>query len=133
MHPKCLVVFVLSCSLLGACTEDADSGSDDEVGDEEEEEPECSAEQMMRVDTVFDLTADETAGAMVFMQICGSAACHGADGSAGPAPDLPDEVPEFDDVGLACLLLNGEGDMPSQATLSDQQLADVIAYVQSTF
>ena len=125
-------MFMLSCSLLGACTEDGDKGSDDDVG-EEEEEPECNAEQMMRVDTVFDLSADESAGAMVFMQNCGSAACHGADGSAGPAPDLPDEVPEFDDVGLACLLLNGEGDMPSQATLSDQQLADVLAYVQATF
>jgi mono/diheme cytochrome c family protein len=81
----------------------------------------------------MSLAADKTAGAMVFSQTCAAATCHGADGSAGPAPNLPDEIPEFDSEALTCLLLNGTDEMPPQAALSDQQLADVIAYVQAKF
>jgi mono/diheme cytochrome c family protein len=122
-----LTILTLSCGLLlGACTEGE--------GEEEEEElPECNADQTARVDTIMGTAADEAAGAMVFTQTCGAAGCHGADGNAGSAPDLSDEIPEFDSEALGCLLLTGYEAMPSQASLSDQQLADVLAYVQANF
>jgi mono/diheme cytochrome c family protein len=125
-------ILTLCCGvLLGACVDDLEREEED--NEEEEDVPECNAVQTARVNTIADLTANETAGAEVFAQTCAAAACHGADGSSGPAPDLSDEVPEFDRDGLTCLLLTGVDEMPSQASLSDQQLADVIAYVQANF
>lgn len=110
--------------LLGACTADDDH---DDHGSE------CDADDSMRADAIVDIPGDETMGATVFTQNCGVSACHGADGAAGPAPDLAEHVEHYDADALACLLLAGEGTMPSQEALSDEELADVIAYVQATF
>jgi mono/diheme cytochrome c family protein len=126
-----LAIVMLCCGLLGACIDEAEINDEEEENDEDV--PECTAVQAPRVDTITSLPADKAAGAMVFSQTCAAATCHGGDGSEGPAPNLSDEIPEFDSEALLCLLLNGKGDMPSQASLSDQQLADVIAYVQATF
>lgn len=93
----------------------------------------CDATQNMRIDDILALNPDEAAGATVFGSTCGSGGCHGADGSSGPAPSLAAKVPDYGDAGLTCALLTGPGGMPSQASLSDQELADVLAYVGATF
>lgn len=119
---------VLGLSLT-ACGGGEDDG-DDVVGDDGGN---CNADQSARIDTILALSPDEANGATVFANSCGNAACHGSDGNSGPAPDLGTEIPEFSSNALACLLLTGVGTMPSQAGLSDQDLADVIAYTEVTF
>lgn len=106
--------------LLGACGDDDDGGN-------------CTNAQTKRGDTILMLASDETAGASVFAQSCGISSCHGSDGSSGPAPNLGSNIAEFGDTGLACLVLAGTGSMPSQGSLTDQELADVLAYVLATF
>lgn len=111
--------------LLGACGE--------EEHEEHEGELSCSDAETMRVDVILALPPDETAGATVFANTCGNAGCHGDNGTNGSGPDLSEEIPELDMDALGCLLLAGVESMPSQASLSDQELADVIAYVRTTF
>ncbi|NVB43163.1 cytochrome c [Pseudenhygromyxa sp. WMMC2535] len=121
---------LLGLTLTACAGDDGDDGDDDDVG----EDGSCNAEQSARVDDVLSLTADGGGnGAIVYASTCGSSGCHGVDGMSGPAPSLVDEIPEYDDEALGCLLLTGYGNMASQASLSDQELADVIAYVESTF
>ena len=86
------------------------------------------------------LTGDASAGATEFSNVC--AVCHGADGTGetGVAPSLVDAVPEYThDSELSDIILNGFDEanpdyptMPPQ-DLTDQQVADVIAYLRETF
>ena len=80
----------------------------------------------------LELTGDPTAGKAVFTS-AGCVGCHtladaGAAGTVGP--NLDDAMPSFD---LAYdRVTNGQGGMPSFGTsLTDQQRADVAAYVSS--
>jgi mono/diheme cytochrome c family protein len=77
-----------------------------------------------RVDTIVGLTGDSTDGAVVYADNCAS--CHGADATGGTERGItgaPDEE-------VAEVVLNGEESMPSFAdTLSDQDIADVIAWL----
>ena len=115
---RCLSLAVVLCAGTLAC----DGGDGDEGGGA------CD-----RSSTILGLGTDEANGATVFANTCGSSGCHGADGISGSAPSLATEIPEHNSDELACILLAGEGSMPSQAHLSDQDLADVIAYVEATF
>lgn len=83
-------------------------------------------------DDTGGLTGDPDAGAEVFSSTC--AVCHGADGSGieGSGSDLNEEVPEFSDAELENIIQNGYEEMPPQG-LTDQELADVIAYLRETF
>ncbi|MCK6521874.1 cytochrome c [Myxococcota bacterium] len=84
-----------------------------------------------QVDAILALTGDSTAGATVFSNTC--AGCHGADGASGYAANLVEEIPEKDDAFIVGVIINGyEGGMPAQ-DLSDQEVADVLAYVRATF
>lgn len=125
-QPRRLPSLLLGLALvpLAACADDG--GGDDEAGG-------CTENQEMRIDDVLGLDGDAAAGATVFSNSCGNAGCHGADGIEGPAPDLPDRVPDFMTDGLACVVIGGTGSMPPQSSLSDQEIADVLAYVQDTF
>ena len=89
--------------------------------------------------TVPDLPGDAAAGAVVYEQSC--AGCHGADGSgadAGPGLLVPEySLPGFDDTALVTAIVNGVaadegryGGMPMIRGLSDQDLADLIAFVR---
>lgn len=72
------------------------------------------------------LTGDPTAGEAIYADNCAS--CHGVDASGGSGPNLLGEVEEGEATDI---ILNGEGDMPAFAdSLSDQDIADVIAYLQ---
>ncbi|MFN8122187.1 MAG: c-type cytochrome [Thermoleophilia bacterium] len=76
-------------------------------------------------------SGDATAGKAVFTANC--AGCHtlsdaGASGQVGP--NLDDLKP--DEATVKTTVTNGRGVMPSfKGTLSDQQIADVAAYVSS--
>ena len=83
------------------------------------------------VDAILALTGDATAGGTIFGNVC--AACHGADGASGYAANLVEEIPSKDDAFIVDIIINGDGGgMPAQ-DLSDQEVADVLAYVRATF
>ena len=108
------------------------SGCDD-GGEEEEEIPDHE-----RTDAVLAMTGDAAAGMTVFGITCGTAPCHGADGDTPGdammlAKPLSEEVPEKTDRELSNIILTGYESMPSQATLTDEQVADVIAFVRGEF
>jgi hypothetical protein len=42
-------------------------------------------------------------------------------------------VPSKSNCGLVTLLLDGDGDMPSLSGLTDQQLANIVAYLRVRF
>ena len=78
-------------------------------------------------------------GQVVFMETCARDSCHGADGLAGPAPNLDVQVPRRDDTRLRTVIQLGTGQtgdstgaMPGQ-NLQDQPLQDVIVYLRATF
>jgi len=88
---------------------------------------------------VPDLPGDAAAGAVVYEQGC--AGCHGDDGSgadAGPGLLVPEySLPGFDDTALVTAIVKGVaadegryGGMPRIRGLSEQDLADLIAFVR---
>lgn len=83
-------------------------------------------------DTAGGVVGDATAGETVFNDVC--TACHGADGlgSEGYSPSLADETLDLEDSEISDVILNGYGEMPAQ-DLTEQQVADVIAYMNATF
>ena len=74
------------------------------------------------------LVGDPAEGANVYAANCAS--CHGVNGEGGVGPALAGEAEET--AELEDIILNGEGEMPA-IPLEDQELADVIAYLQQTF
>lgn len=78
-----------------------------------------------RVDDINALEGDAENGALVYAANC--AACHGADGTGGSGPDI---TGEDDQDEVTEVVLNGEGGMPAyDGELSDQEIADVVAFV----
>lgn len=106
----------------------ASSGCD---GEEEED----------RTMTILGLEGDTMRGTTVFTAHCGAADCHGPDGQGGtmappPGPPQPlrDLVPARTDEAIVNVMRMGLGNMdPLEDTLSDQEMADVLAYVNATF
>ena len=79
-----------------------------------------------RVDAITALTGDADNGAAIYAANC--AGCHGADGSGGGAPRATGR--DADEV--AAIVLSGEDEMPSFADLlDDQEIADVIAWLDT--
>lgn len=79
----------------------------------------------------LDLEGDAARGAALFSSRC--AVCHGDDGSGGSqGVNIADHVPYHSDEDLVELLAEGEGRMPAPG-LSDQEIADVLAYLRATF
>lgn len=80
-----------------------------------------------QVTDILALTGDTTAGETLFADNCAS--CHGADATGGSGPDLTGEGMDEEAVSV---ILDGEEDMPSfSADLADQDIADIIAWVDS--
>lgn len=80
-----------------------------------------------RVDDVLALTGDAAAGQAVYQARC--ALCHGDNGEGGTGPAIAgeDELEELVEV-----VLFGEGDMSGfDGVISDQEVADVVAFVQT--
>ncbi len=81
-----------------------------------------------QVDEILALDGDSEAGSTVYADNC--AGCHAEDGSGGSGPALVGEADEGEE--FVALVLDGEEDMPAFSdTLSDQDIADVLAFVQS--
>jgi cytochrome c551 len=116
-------IFALTTVLaLGACDDDEDDGggSGTDGGD--------------RTAAILGLDGNASAGQSVFANnLCSNAICHGTDGTNGDAPSLAEQVAAGSDQQLVTSLLNGKGDMPTQGALSDQELADVLAWLNETF
>ena len=81
-----------------------------------------------RATAIAGLSGDTGSGEALFGVHC--AACHGADRAGTAAgPDIRDEVDEGGEV--IDIILNGKAAMPSFAdTLSDQEVADILAFLQ---
>lgn len=84
------------------------------------------------VGAVQALKGDNANGATVWKNNC--VGCHGTEGKG--IPDVGEDLTtsaakERADAELIATILNGKGKMPAyKATLSDQQVADVLAYVR---
>ncbi len=78
-----------------------------------------------RLSEILELNGDVVAGGTFFAANC--ATCHGADATGGGAPNIAG-IPIDVTVEAA---LSGPGGMPSFGESSDQELADVAAYVNS--
>jgi mono/diheme cytochrome c family protein len=76
-----------------------------------------------RADTVAGLEGSSTTGQTLFSAQC--AACHGASGGGGTAP----AVAGVDALEAIEAMLAGPEDMPVYTALTDQQLADIAAFV----
>lgn len=95
-----------------------DSGGDDGGGDNGD---------------ILALMGDPARGEGIFAaNMCSTAACHGADGSSGTAPDLRTVVPGLSDDQIIDAVLDGKAAMPPQS-LDDQQMADVLAWLRDSF
>ena len=82
-----------------------------------------------RVDDILALEGDPVNGAEVYAANCAS--CHAADGSGGSGPNIQGED---EDAEVAEVVLEGEEDMPAfDGDLTDQEIADVVAYVTGGF
>ena len=86
-----------------------------------DQDPEDTDVEPDRVDTILGLTGDTTNGESVWNAQCVS--CH--DGQEAAFGDLPSET-------VADAVLEGPGGMPDLSGLPDQDIADVIAYLEST-
>ena len=100
-----LVITTLLLLFLAACGED--SGSSD------------------RLASVSSLTGDTSSGKSLYSAQCAS--CHGATGTGGSGPAVTGE----DETETIEAMLNGPDEMPTFTGLSDQQLADLAAFVVS--
>ena len=96
-------------------------------------------EEEDRQTTILGLSGDAAAGEAVFAANCGMETCHGPDGQGGSMAPEPPPMPltvlvgAREDDAIVRVMLDGLGEMTSQAHLSDQELADVLAYVNETF
>lgn len=80
-----------------------------------------------RVEAILALTGDPAAGDPLFQATC--ADCHNVDASGGTGPGL---VGQADSELMATQILDGGATMPPQADLlTDQEIADIIAWIQS--
>lgn len=88
-----------------------------------------------RASVILGLNGNASNGQTLFSGgTCANAACHGPDGTSGMAtPTLDTSVPNLSDAEIVNTFLNGKGGMPPQSQLSDQELADLLAYVSDTF
>lgn len=83
------------------------------------------------VDAVMALPGDDNPGETLYLDNC--AVCHLDDGSGDIGPSLIFHVSKHPDEYLVGLIIDGSGAMPAFDDLSDQQIADLLAYLRLTF
>lgn len=90
-----------------------------------------------RIETIKGLTGNAAAGETVYTTTSSPKCiqCHKADGKGSEkgAPSLVEPSANDPVEELAGYILNGKGKMPKQESLTDQEIADVIAYMKATF
>ncbi|MBL8684668.1 MAG: cytochrome c [Myxococcales bacterium] len=91
--------------------------------------PACGA-SAAQISAVTSLTGTASAGQSVYSSQCQS--CHGTNGRSGSAGRNIVQVAQSNTNAAVGVILLGDGTMPSfDNTLTDQQIADVIAYVKT--
>lgn len=116
--------------MIGACGGDdgaqtvADAGSSD------------AAESDPRIDAVRALAGDAASGEQLYLAEC--ITCHLADGTGrtneGAGKDLTDWLPRNPDAAAIDAILSGrQGMLAYDGVYSDQDVADLIAYLRATF
>ena len=93
----------------------------------------CSGGDDDDVAAILALDGSPTAGKAVYDNKCAS--CHKPDGSGDSTfPSLVTKVPQESDEDIIEVILNGKGAMQGfRDELSDQQVADLHAYLRETF
>lgn len=79
-----------------------------------------------RSEQIAALSATATAGETTYTQVC--AVCHGPDGT-GTATGNSLVESNFTKSMIIDIIIEGQGDMSSYASLPDQDIANVTAYV----
>lgn len=82
-----------------------------------------------RVATIDALTGDVTRGKGLYEAQCLD--CHGANGRSGSASVDVGAFGKQDPKGAMAQILEGGGGMPAFDTLSDQDVADLVAYLNN--
>ena len=114
-----LLLMLCTALLLPACDEDK---GEDEGGNVDP----------ARIDAILAISGDTAAGETVYAR-CSASTCHGSDGDSGTTGSrLSGEVPGQSDEGLIEVVIGGYETMPAQ-NLSDQEMADLLAYLRATF
>lgn len=94
--------------------------------------PACS-EENPDTDAILALSGDTANGKLAYDNNCAS--CHMADGSGNDSlnyPSLAEHAKHESDSEIITIVLDGEGAMPSfRANLSDQEVADILAYMRA--
>ena len=102
-------------------------------GDDEDENPTGGGGCASETSAIAALDGVSSTGQPIFASTCGNAACHGANGDDGPAPNLSTVAAGQSVAALVTVVNCGSGNMPALNQLSDQDIADVVAYVRATF
>jgi mono/diheme cytochrome c family protein len=84
-----------------------------------------------RAEAILALEGDAVAGADVYDAEC--SLCHGLNGEGASGPTMAAAVEPHDRASLVDVLLQGAGDMPSFEELPDQDVADVVTYLEDTW
>jgi mono/diheme cytochrome c family protein len=90
-----------------------------------------------RIDEILALTGDVGSGESLFPPTCGTGAppCHQEDGTSGGglADDLTSVTGMLTDEAIVEVILNGKNQMPPQAGLPNQDIADILAYMRAVW
>ena len=119
MRTAWIWLLVTGCSANGSDSSPSTGGGDDSGGHHQNKPP------------ALLLDGDPSAGSKIFQETCGTAICHGPDGSGGStnAEDLSVVVPKLTDREIVDRMTNGYLVMPPQQ-LEDQEMADVLSYLR---
>ncbi len=103
------------------------------MGCPEDDTGDTDPSETTRVDDILALSGDEAEGMATYANLC--VVCHQADGSGGGSfPDLTTYVPTASDEDvLISVIEGGTGMSPYGDQLDDQQLADLLSYLNSEF
>lgn len=85
-----------------------------------------------RIDDILALEGDLTRGQILYESRCAS--CHGLQGQGVSGPAMDERVPLLTGTEILETVLDGIGQMPAFGDdLSDQQLSDLLTYLQASF
>ena len=79
--------------------------------------------------SIAEFEGEVTSGRALYMTEC--AQCHGANAQGGVGPNLINAFNHHDDVEVIEVILEGDGSMPSFSRLKDQDIADILAFINT--
>ncbi|MEL6343228.1 MAG: cytochrome c [Myxococcota bacterium] len=123
------VILMTALALLVAC-----DGDDKDTSSTGGDSGSSGNGETTRTEDILALTGDASSGAPVYTTNCQG--CHAEDGSGtvGPALSGADgKVNTLTDEQIVDAILNGVGTMPAYEFLSDQEAADLLAYLKDAF